>query len=69
MANFCLHGNDPSGSTKGGKFLNQLKEYQLINRDSALQMYLVYIRGAFNNIFPRRFIMPIKHVTLNAYVM
>jgi predicted acyltransferase len=36
MTNFCPHGNDPSGSIKGGKFLNQLKEYQLPNKDSAL---------------------------------
>jgi hypothetical protein len=28
------HGNEPSGFTKGGEFLNQLSNYQLLNKDS-----------------------------------
>jgi hypothetical protein len=29
------HGNEPSGSIKGGKFLDQLSDRQLLNKDSA----------------------------------
>jgi hypothetical protein len=31
----CEHGNEPWGSIKGGKFLNQLSDYQLFKLDSA----------------------------------
>jgi hypothetical protein len=27
----CEHGNEPSGSIKGEKFLNQLSDYRLLN--------------------------------------
>jgi hypothetical protein len=31
----CGHGNETSGSTKGGEFLDYLSNYQLIKKDSA----------------------------------
>jgi len=31
----CEHGNEPSGSIKGGKFLDYLGGYQLLKKDSA----------------------------------
>jgi hypothetical protein len=31
----CEHGNEPSGSTKGGEFLGYLSDYQLLKKDSA----------------------------------
>jgi hypothetical protein len=31
----CEHGNEPSGSIKGGEFLDKMSDYKLINRDSA----------------------------------
>jgi len=27
----CEHGNEPSGSTKGGKYLAQVSDYQLLH--------------------------------------
>jgi len=31
----CEHGNEPSGSIKGAKFLDQLSNYQLLKKDPA----------------------------------
>jgi hypothetical protein len=31
---FCEHGNEPSGTMKGGEFLDQLSKYEFL-RDSA----------------------------------
>jgi hypothetical protein len=31
---FCEHGNEPSGSIKGGEFLDQLNDCQLLKKDS-----------------------------------
>jgi hypothetical protein len=31
----CEQGSEPSGSTKGGEFLNYLSDYQLLKKDSA----------------------------------
>jgi hypothetical protein len=35
MANAYEHGNEPSSSIKGVKFLDQLNNYQLLKKDSA----------------------------------
>jgi hypothetical protein len=35
------NGNEPSGSIKGGEFLDSLSDYQLLNEDSAPWSYLV----------------------------
>jgi hypothetical protein len=29
------HGNEPSGSIKGGEFINYLSDYYLLEKDSA----------------------------------
>jgi hypothetical protein len=34
MAGCCEHGNKPSVSIKGGGFLDQLNDCQLLNKDS-----------------------------------
>jgi hypothetical protein len=34
MAGSCERGNEPSGSTKGSVFLDQLSNYQLLKSDS-----------------------------------
>jgi hypothetical protein len=39
VAGFCEHGNEPSGSIKGGEFLDQLNEYWLLKKDSAPWCY------------------------------
>jgi hypothetical protein len=31
VAGFCEHGNDPSGSIKGGEFLDWLSDSQFLN--------------------------------------
>jgi len=35
VAGFCEHGNEPSGSIKSGKFLDQLSDCQLLKKHSA----------------------------------
>lgn len=35
VVRFCKHGNELSGSMKGGYFLDQLSEYQLLKMNSA----------------------------------
>jgi hypothetical protein len=35
VAGSCEHGNEPSGSIKGGEFLDQLSDCQLLKKDSA----------------------------------
>jgi hypothetical protein len=30
----CEHSNEPSGSVKVGEFLEQLSDYQLLNKES-----------------------------------
>jgi len=34
VAYSCEHGNEPSSSVKGGEFLDQLSDYQLLKKDS-----------------------------------
>jgi hypothetical protein len=34
VAGCCEHGNEPSGSIQGGKFLDQLSYYQILIKDS-----------------------------------
>jgi hypothetical protein len=41
VADSCEHGNEPSGSIKGGNFLEQLSDYQLLKQDSPLVSLLV----------------------------
>jgi hypothetical protein len=36
----CEHCNEPSGSIKGGEFLDQLNDYYLLKMDSAPWSYL-----------------------------
>jgi hypothetical protein len=36
MAGSGEHGNEYSGSVKGGKFLHQMNDWQLVKEDSAL---------------------------------
>jgi len=36
MAGCCEHDNEPSGSIKGGKFLDQINKYQLVKMDPVL---------------------------------
>jgi len=35
QAGSCEHGNEPSGIIKGGKFLDWLRQLQLLKKDSA----------------------------------
>jgi hypothetical protein len=35
MAGSCGTGNEPSSSIKGGEFVEQLSDYQLLKKDSA----------------------------------
>jgi hypothetical protein len=37
--NFCEHCNVSSGSTKGMKFIDQMSDYQLLNRKSDPMSY------------------------------
>jgi hypothetical protein len=39
----CKHGNEPVGSVKGRKFFDQLSDYQLPKKDSALWNELVMV--------------------------
>jgi hypothetical protein len=39
VADSCKHGNDPSGYTKGGEFLDQLSDNLLLNKDSVPRSY------------------------------
>jgi hypothetical protein len=32
---FCEHGNEPSGSIKGGEFLDYLSDYQFLENNCA----------------------------------
>jgi hypothetical protein len=36
LADCCEHGNETSGSIKGGEFLDYLSDYQLLRSESAL---------------------------------
>jgi hypothetical protein len=38
VAGSCEHGNEPSGSIKGGKFLDWLSDYQLLKKDCSLEL-------------------------------
>jgi hypothetical protein len=38
VAGFCENVNDPSGSTKGGEFLDQLNRYQLLKKPYAMDL-------------------------------
>jgi hypothetical protein len=35
VAGCCEHGNEPSGSIKGGEFLDWLSDSQLLKKDTA----------------------------------
>jgi len=35
VAGSCEHGNEPSGSKKGGKFLDYLSDYELLKEGFA----------------------------------
>jgi hypothetical protein len=35
VVGFCEHGNEHSGSIKGGEFLDWLVDYKLLKKDSA----------------------------------
>jgi hypothetical protein len=35
-AGCCEHGNEPMGSIKGSGFLDELRDYKLLKKDSAL---------------------------------
>jgi hypothetical protein len=35
QADSCEYDNEPSGFVKGGEFLDQLSDYQLLKKDSA----------------------------------
>jgi hypothetical protein len=37
----CEHGNEPSGSVKGGEFLDLLSDSQLLKANSALDFNVV----------------------------
>jgi hypothetical protein len=41
MAGCCEHGNEPSGSTKGGEFRDYLSDCLLLKTDSTAWSYLV----------------------------
>jgi hypothetical protein len=34
VADSCEHGNEPSGSIKGGEFYDQLSDYQFFKKES-----------------------------------
>jgi hypothetical protein len=36
VAGYCEHGNEPSGSVKGGEFLNWLSDCQLLKKEPVL---------------------------------
>jgi hypothetical protein len=36
VAGSCEHGNEPSDSIKGGEFLDNVSDYQLLNKDPDL---------------------------------
>jgi hypothetical protein len=40
QAGCCEHGNEPSGSIKCGEFLDQMRDRQLLEKDSAPWYYL-----------------------------
>jgi hypothetical protein len=40
VANSCEHGNEYLGSIKGGEFLDQVRDNQLLKKDSAPQICL-----------------------------
>jgi hypothetical protein len=42
VADCCEHGNGPSGSIKGGEFLDRLKHCQLSNNESAARSSFYY---------------------------
>jgi len=34
VAGYCEYGNEPSGFIKGGEFVDQLSDFQLLKKDS-----------------------------------
>jgi hypothetical protein len=40
VAGCCENGNEPSGSIKGGEFLDSLSDCQLLNKDFALWSHI-----------------------------
>jgi hypothetical protein len=55
-ADSCKHGNEPSGSVKGGVFLEYLSDYQLLKKDSSMETF----RLVMNNFLcsARHFVYP-----------
>jgi hypothetical protein len=41
VAGCCEHSNEPMDSIKGGEFVDQLSDYQLLKKDSAPFSYFV----------------------------
>jgi hypothetical protein len=46
----CEHGNEPSGSIKGGKFLGQMSDCQHLNKDSAPWLFFANGQSEVNTI-------------------
>jgi hypothetical protein len=38
VAGSCEHGNEPSGSIKGGELADQLSDYQLLKKDCSIEI-------------------------------
>jgi hypothetical protein len=42
MTSYCEHHNETLGSIKGGKFLDYLSDYYILNKESALWSLFVW---------------------------
>jgi hypothetical protein len=47
VTGFCEHGNEPSGSTEGGEFLDYLNDYKLLKKDSIPYRHKYYFSFKF----------------------
>jgi hypothetical protein len=51
VADYCGHGNEPSGFIKGAKFLDKLNECQLLHRNCAVCNLLLCSRSKTHSSF------------------
>jgi hypothetical protein len=52
----CEHGNEPSGSIRGVVFLDKLRDYWILTRESALWSQLISRFVSYNELMDCQFI-------------
>jgi len=67
VAGCCEYGNEPSGSIKAEKFLDQLRDYYHVKKDSALWSYLQHFSNKALEILTSTLTRSIVEVLLKCY--